>query len=980
MAGALVLLLVAVQIGLWTSYFRYPQPTFTRERAQEQLVTETPLRSFTNGLAELVIPGDTYIIFDQLLGDRLQPQPWAHHAFVALFFLALTLLVAIITTLSRFWYLASMTLLIVLVSYLRLEVLLLFGSSSKFATVAVVTLLIAATAWFQFFKKETPFFARWLIMVALHVLFALAIYFFAEAPAPFLQLSVAIIPLALVITSIFIVLVAHEILAALVSGITRGFGTTKSLQHFLIVSAIYFLNLTLAYAEKFNMIDWGFLYIDFFLLLTLSGILGAWGFRQRQSQLDSFLEDPFTTLVYLAVGLIAFTTIAFFWSTANDPVLDAISTFTIYAHLGFGLIFFIYLLSNFGSMLEQNKEVHKVLYKPTRMPYFTFRFAGFIATLAFMIYNGWKGPLHNSTSGFYNAAGDVYLHLGDSKTALAFFQQGGNYGFLNHHSNYAIAGIEASFLNGEKERQFYRRATERRPTEMAALNYAYTYQRERNPLEALLALREVKQLQTAGSLQNTRGLLFKNLNVTDSAIFSLQSAIADPVSATSAKINLIGLAAEKKLPLPADSLLRLLNSTDAGVQSNALALANLQQKSITVNPAVDIEKDTALNLFTASLLHNYLINQIGKLDTAYIGRVFALSRRPTNDDYAEVLQVAAAKAYYEQGEVEKALRIMEQAIFRGNDQGKYNHVLALWALEQGAPDVANRYLAFSTQQQFQPAQITQGVALAEMSMLGPAIVLWDSLQNSSDSLVARLGQKMVRVLASPPKFVAAFADDEKYAFSKYRLGTSDSAALQKLVATITTENYQARAWLDFSSKLYAQDELVPAIRFFQKIKGLTLTDKKLYEDIQHFELLLLAQQRSYKALGEQINLGVTFEPRQTDRKVYYTALLTYASGRKDEARKLFEWLGTANPFFAEGITAAAIFFQEQQEPAQAYRILAEALQRNPHSVKLLKTYAMSAATQGFDEYAASAIQTLRGLIPGPAVDRFLLENKSIFGL
>jgi tetratricopeptide (TPR) repeat protein len=979
-AGLVAALLIIVQVGLWTSYFLYPEPTFSWQHAQEQIVSEVPIRTFTSGLAELTVPADNYVIFDQLLGDRVQAQPWAHFAFVGLFFLALSLLVAIVTTLSRFWYLTSMTLLIVLVSYLRLEVLLLFNSTSKIPTIVVLAVLISTTAWFQFFKKETPFISRWWVLLAVFGILGGCIHLFAKAPAPFLQLSVAVIPIALVLTFVFILMVAHEVLAALVSGISRGVGATKSLQHFLVISLVYLLNLALAYAEKFNLINWNFIYIDFFLLLTLSGILGIWGFRQRQEQLESFLEEPFTTLVYLAIALVAFTTVAFFWATANDSVLDALGTIIIFAHLGFGLIFFTYVISNFSGMLEKNLNVYKVLFKPSRMPYFTFRFGGAIATFAFLIYIGWKGPLHNSISGFYNAAGDVYTHLGESKTALAFYQQGGNYGFLNHHSNYAVAEIEARFLNFEKERQFYRRATERRPTEMSALNYAYTYQRENNPLESLLALKEATSLQSRGSIQNTQGLLYKKLNVVDSALFYLQASMADPVSSVAAKTNLVGLATEKNLALGADSLLALLNSADPGVQSNAFALANQKHQLIFIPPAINLQTDTVLNLFTASLLHNYLINQIGKLDTTYLAQVMALSKRAINYDYQEVLQVAAAKAYYEQGEVEKALRTMEQAIYRSNDQGKYNHVLALWALEQGVPDVANRYLAYSTAQQFQPAQITQAVVLSELGVIGPAVAVWDSLQNSADTVVRTLAEKMVRVLASPPAWVTNFADDEKYAFTKYRLGPADSSTLIKVAGSIKNENYRARTWLDFSQKLYAQDELAAAIRYFQKIKGLTLTEKSVYEEVQHFELILLAQQRSYQLLGEQINQGVTFTPQQTDRKVYFTALLNYASGRKEEARSLFDWLCGANPFFAEAVIAAALFYQEQGDPVRAYRILAEALQRNPHSVKLLKTYALSAASQGFDEYSASAIQTLRGLIPEKAADRFVIENKSIFGL
>lgn len=976
--GALVLLIFMVLVSFSVFYFIYPAPTLAWQHVQQQIVNEIPLRSITSGITELVVPVDNYIIFDQMLGDRPHVQVWAYLAFSIVFFLAISLFLAIVTTLSRFWYLAGMTLVIVLFSYLRIEILLLFGSSSKLSTIALIAVVISATAWFQFFKKEASFFGRCLLFTLLLCVGGLFIHFFAEAQAPFLHLAVAAIPPAIVLTVIFIVLVAHEILAALIAAITRGFGFTHSLRHFLVIAFVYLLNLSLAYAEKFNMIDWNFRYIDFFMLLIVSAVFGFWGFRQRQAQLESFLEDPFATLFYLGMAFVAFGTITLFWATANDSVLDALDTTSIYAHLGFGLVFCLYVLSNFGSLLERNMEVHKVLYKPTRMPYVTFRLGGLVALVSFLIYNGWQVPVLNATSGFYTAAGDIYRVTGDLKTALSYYQLGRTYGYQSHYSNYAAADIEGRFLNFKKERQYYLRANDRRPTEMAALNYAYTFQREDNFLEALLALRETTALQNRGSIQNTRGLLLKKLNVLDSAAYFLQRAAEDPVSEVAAKINLIGLVAEKKLPLAADSLLRLLESRDPGVQSNAFALANEQRQRITAQPALDLEKDTVFNLFTATLLHNYLINTAGELDTAFIARVVALAGRPANEEYDQLLRVGAATAYYECSEVEKALLNMEYVIFRSIDKGKHNLKLAVWALEQGAPDVATRYLAFATQQQFPPARIAQAVALSEIREIGPAIVAWDSLQRGADTVVAKLASKMVRVLASPPHFVSGFTDDEKYAYTRYRLGPADSVSLAATVANIRDPNYRARAWLDFSKKLYAQDALVPAIRAFQNIRGLTLTDENLYKEIQHVELTLLARQRAYRMLAEQINRGVVFEPRQTDRKLYFKALIELASGRRAEAEKIFNWLASANPFFAEGITAAAQFYQEQQNPRRAYTILAEALQRNPRSVMLLKAYAVAAAAQGFDQYAASALETLRTLLPAHVVDQFVLENQAIF--
>jgi tetratricopeptide (TPR) repeat protein len=967
--------LLGAVAALWTAWFLYPQPTFTWQHVQEQLITEIPLRTFSKGLAGLVIPAENYVIFDQLVGGEQRFYPVAAYVFVALFFFSFSLLLAIITTLSRFAYLVAMTGVIVLVISLRLEVLLLFGSSSQVTATVLLLLLVSLTALFQFFKKEAGFVLRWLAFLLLLAAAAVLIYFFAGVKAPFLHLAVAIVPVAIAGAAVFILLVAHEILAALVSVVSRGFSPTHSLRHVVVISVIYFVNLALAYADRFSILKLGFIYIDFFLLLTLSGIVGLWGFRQRRQQVGGFLEEPFATLAYLAVALVCFSTIAFFWWTANDPVLDALGNLSVFAHLGFGLMFFLYVLSNFGSMLEKNLEVHKVLYKPTRMPYFTYRFAGLVATGAFLIYTGWQGPLHNAIAGFFNAAGDLYQHLGDEKSALAFYQRGGNYGFLNHKSNYNIAVLESRFFNFGRERNFYNRASERRPTEMSVVNHAFTYQKEGQTLDALLALGPARRGASGPAVENMKGVLYKKLNLPDSAARYFLRSARHPTTRAAARMNLIGLAVERGWPVSPDSALAAGIPPDAGVQSNLLALANSQRQLIDL-PPFDFGRDTALNLFTASWLHNHVVNQTGKADTAYLSRVAQLAGRPANGNFQEVLLTAVAKGFYEAGEVEKALRLVEQVIYFSAGPGKYNNLLALWAIEQNAPDVAVSYLRFAAGQLYGPAALTMAVALAEARQTPAAIQLWDSLQRAPDTLMHQLASRMVRVLAIPPQMLNRLTDEEKAAYVHYRLMPHDSAALFGIVQSMQDANSRVRALLSFSSRLFYLDEIPEAVRIFQRIGGQSFSDEALYGEILRFELALHAALKDYRQLADKMG-RVGFAPFQNSEKRHYEALLALAEGRNEEAEFLFEWLARSNPFYATGITDAARFYSGRGDRAKAYAVLAEALQRNPRSVKILKAYVPAAAQSGYTDYARSALNTLRQEVSPQAFSRFLIQHKNL---
>ena len=84
-------------------------------------------------------------------------------------------------------------------------------------------------------------------------------------------------------------------------------------------------------------------------------------------------------------------------------------------------------------------------------------------------------------------------------------------------------------------------------------------------------------------------------------------------------------------------------------------------------------------------------------------------------------------------------------------------------------------------------------------------------------------------------------------------------------------------------------------------------------------------------------------------------MISEAKGQKDTAGKYYSLVGTWNPYFEEGIIAAADFFRkEKQDDMKPYNILVEAIQVNNNSYRLLKAYAEEAERRGFDEYAASA--------------------------
>ena len=334
-------LLIFSLLFLWLSFFQSPAPTLTWQYIQEQELLEVPVHSFQTGLFELTIKGDNYLIFERLLGNDLTPLPIFAYVFLGILILSALMLLTVITTLKRFWYSIGMGLFILFIVGFRLELLQFFGLSNKIPTIMVLVIYLPISYYFHTFNTSASFVKRIATFTLITIFVGALLITFAQAPLPAYHLAASGYIAAIILSVVFIIMVSHEILALFINLVSRGTRQVKSLKHFLIISAIYMVNIFLAYANKINLIEWDFLAINFFLLLTISGILGIWGFRQRQAQYEGIIEaDPFGVYLFVSLACICFGAIAWFLSTANDPAIDALRDVIIYSHLGFGLSFY----------------------------------------------------------------------------------------------------------------------------------------------------------------------------------------------------------------------------------------------------------------------------------------------------------------------------------------------------------------------------------------------------------------------------------------------------------------------------------------------------------------------------------------------------------------------------------------------------------------------------------------------------------------
>ncbi|HET9486536.1 MAG TPA: hypothetical protein VFO54_03840, partial [Chryseosolibacter sp.] len=221
---------------------------------------------------------------------------------------------------------------------------------------------------------------------------------------------------------------------------------------------------------------------------------------------------------------------------------------------------------------------------------------------------------------------------------------------------------------------------------------------------------------------------------------------------------------------------------------------------------------------------------------------------------------------------------------------------------------------------------------------------------------------MQRILSLNQQQALRLTDSEKYQYCRYKIGLSDSVFFNRISNTFDNANYKAQALLDMSRMQFRGGNLVPAIKYLNQISGLELTDKTLFDEVRYTELLMLAWRGELPLLATQINKGVEFGPGHELEKMLYTAMLSEANGDNENARKHYALLSTWNPYFEEGIIAAANYFRKlEPDKTDAYNILAEAIQVNHNSYRLLNAYMEEAERLGFDEYASSARERLMAI-------------------
>ncbi len=945
--------LAASLIFLSVSFMQSPGSVIGWDVNYMQHTSETEIDIFDTGGFRFVVPADLYLTYTFFQGSPVRPQPFTAVVFVAALIFCSTLLLTLITTLPRFWFFVTTGLFIVFMVSLRLEVLYLFEVHGRTIALIIMSVILGTAFYFVILRPETTLVTRLVVFTVLALTLTVVVYLFAGVSYPAFHMAVTGYWPALILTVLFTLMVAHEIPAAFVY-LTGQAGTgRRNALHFTLLTLLYILYLFLLYFDEVGILSLNLPKVSVYLLMLISTALGFWGFRQREHLYETILSfRPAGALFYLALAIMAIFTTGFLLYAYNDAALKVIREIILFSHLGYGIIFFTYVVSNFMAMMARNLPAHKVLYKPTRMPYFTFRLAGLIATLAFVFYMNWKEYVYHAMGGYYNNLGDLHQLLDKPAMAEVFYRQVRSYAFQNNRANYQLAITESQRYNREQAAQLYELANAKRPTPYSVINHANLYARTGSWFEAIRLYRNGFDRFHDPHIALNLGYAYAQVHKTDSALYFLEQARKAKGVKALAEGNFLALTGQEFIPLKVDSVAALM-SPSAELKANALALAIQRKQSIRINADESLNYPS-LDVPSATLLYNYLIAHLGRHDSTFLNKVLQLASDSVNADYSEALKAALAYAYYYQLQPAKALDLLSEISFTSQSyESRYQYLMGLWTLQQSAPEQAIHHFKRASETGYREADQYLVVAQAEARHHEEARESARLLIHHPDTTVRQIGRQLLHVLTANAAHLTN--DEDRYLFCRYSLSLSDNVLFEQVLRQFADTNYKALSLMEWSERQLRIGNLESAAAYTNRLTEIPVTDKTISEKIRRHQLLLLALSHNIPQLQEKLTSDLPFYGFDKQQLNLYRALLAEHAGDTTRATSLFKSLVRGNPFFEEGVLEAVRYFTSRgTDDLVIYNMLADAIHRNRYSYRLLIAYARKAEELGFETYAAGA--------------------------
>ena len=636
-------------------------------------VIEFPAWTLETDLMTHQIKGEKYLLEEQYSGSEIKRNLNQDQFLLGIMWMAFCAFLVGATYLKRYAFFVIVALFALFLNRLNLFEIGFFGIYTKLVIFIPAVALITPLVIFHEYKKSTPLLVRLLVMISLSGVLLLGV----EKPELFTDHLIANSLFGFsVVALIFLFIVSEEIIFSILYVITSTKGGKSNQVHFLVLSLIYLGNLVLYYLNKSGLFENSFFFFDPFILLAISCLVSLWSLKFKSDFLSLYLDKTTLYLITLSLGVLTLLFLTHHLVRGNDAVYQAFHYFILYFHIGFGTLFFLYIIGNFIDPLIKGFEVYKIVFKERNFPYASARLGGFFAVLAFYFLSG-QESYNLLKTGYYNYLSQLAKTEGNLLLSNEYNLQASYLGYNTHYANYSLGIREAKEGAEFPAKNYFMSAAQRFPSSYALVNYGNLDQEiNANKVQAIYeeSLRNIK----SGEIENNLGIVHMHKGDLTKAINYFEDA--KPLNNWNDAPVLNKWNVFKKMEL-----------IDSAALPEDYAAGNYGVKSNILTTQVSGENLSFSyeGVKTAEYLHRqaYLLN------SCYLFRhdsIESLVRNEiensTDGNSNDRLRKALAIHLYNKGEINKAFMMLDylQANSHQFYKGTYFDALGKFALDQQA--------------------------------------------------------------------------------------------------------------------------------------------------------------------------------------------------------------------------------------------------------------------------------------------------------
>lgn len=627
--------------------------------------------------------------------DVAGPLHWpdAAAAWCAVLALSLVVWLAVISQQARPAFLAGTVPLIFLLMSLNLDALGVFGDKQYFLILALAALLLPAFLLHAFFEHVG---LGWRLLLFAAVVGGLSALLLTRTtqPAAFVLLHLAAYgtPAGSVIVVLLTLWLGIELIYGLLWLNTQGAtpGGRFGLLPFVLSSGLLLGILGLYYWNDGQLAVLPGIHLEPYLLLLLAAGLGWWSLPRRLPTYQSWLPLRAAAPLYLVLTSLATAAVGYAAATANDPLLQAGREIVNLILLGLSTAFFLYVLLNFGPLIRQKLQVHRVAFDPRRVPFFVVYLLGLGIVVAVL--------MRNNFDLYYRAQAGKYIQLGDltryqseqqpdnfplAALAERYYAEADQLDPRNARAALGRAALYQALSQRQNEINILRTTLLREPNEKVFLRLGARFDQPADFFDHQQILRQgLHALPASARLNAEMAQLYARSTLTDSVSYYLRRSLATDDDNPVARTNWLAfLLKNGQLPAASQAVAEQPQPEWPAWQNNAWLL-QLRQGQFQPVAAARPSVDSVLTVAQFAQLYHVGLAQAARRDTTALPLVQQLQQVPANDPFADQLAFLRGLLQLRSARPAAGFDLLTN-LATGESEGYYQQVLGTYLLERG---------------------------------------------------------------------------------------------------------------------------------------------------------------------------------------------------------------------------------------------------------------------------------------------------------